>query len=164
MITVIVIPARLQEPLRALTLEDDRLGVYQELVQGPIEALDLRNPPASFFVNEEAKLRGMELNERATTLAWAHNELMRGQDVIAGPAVLHGPVGPDGESTSAPAELIDLLLNARRFQVEVAPTLEGPFRLVVPEHGDWFDAYQHGLRLSGLSGPARHMRVVAAHA
>ena len=164
MITVIAIPASLQEPLRTVTLEDDRLSVYQELVGGPIQALDLQHPPASFYVNGEGKLRGLGFNQRATALAWAHNELLRGQDVIVGPAVLHGPVGPNGKSTSAPDELTDLLLRTQRFQVEVAPGPEGPFRSVVPEHDNWLAAYAYGLSFCGLPGPARHMRVVAAHA
>ncbi|GAB3260402.1 DUF3846 domain-containing protein [Kineosporia babensis] len=159
---VIVIPARISEPLQEVHLDTKNLDAYENLVDGMIEAIDLYHPEASFYINEEGKLRRMPFNERATALWWAHNSAARDQDWIVGPAVLHGPVGQDGESTSVPEELAALLLHTRTFRIETATAPDGPFDPQAGRYDDWFIAYLHGLRLSDPLSPHQRFRVLPA--
>lgn len=160
MISTILIPADLQEPLRQVDVEPGDLRAWQDLVEGPIDAMTLYEPEASFFINDEGKLRRMEFNHRATALLWVHNPPFREQDVIMGPVVLHGPVGPDGESTSVPAFFEDLLLKPGPFQVELTGAPEEALARHERRYEDWFDAYVVGLELTTQGQPARGMCVV----
>ncbi len=162
MLTVILIPARWEEPLHLVQVGTEQLATFQNLVGGPIDAINLHEPEASFFINDESKLLGQELNQRATTLLWAHNRIFHGQDLIMGPAVLHGPVGPQGESTSVPEEFVQLLLHTRRFQIERALGPDDPFTREPDTYGDWQEAYLYGLSLIKPDGAGTRMRVVAA--
>jgi hypothetical protein len=95
------------------------LDACQSLVGGLIEAIDLQNPSASLYVNEEGKLQRLPHNVRATQTMWAHNELLRRRDRVAGDAFIAGPVDRRGANTAIPRFYIDLLLPHEKFRVEV---------------------------------------------
>jgi hypothetical protein len=118
-ITVIVIPPLQTEAISQRQINRADLDTYQTLVEGHLEPLRLDRPPANMYLDEEGKLIGLPLNLRATQLAWAHNELFRGRDLIVGPAFLTGPVTPQGYDTTVPRQYVDELLPEGPWRVEV---------------------------------------------
>src|SRR5438874_8994833 len=101
MITAIVIPADLTEPIRLEQLDEHDLHAYRQLVGGSIEVITLERPQSSMYLNDEGKLMELPLNQRATTLLWVHNSAFRGQDVIVGPAFVVGPPDREGDDQTA---------------------------------------------------------------
>lgn len=108
-ITAIVIPSDIAQPMRLEQLDEHTPGGLRRLVEGNLERVDLYRPSASVYLNEEGKLDGLPINRRATTLLWVHNSRFRGQDVLVGTTVVVGPSEAHGDDTSAPDDLIDLL-------------------------------------------------------
>lgn len=92
---------------------------YQAAVGGLIEAIDLDHPPMSFFANEEAKLIGLPINQRATALWWLHVPAVYGIDFLAGDVVLIGRPDEEGDTQSAPDEFVRLLLEPTTYRVQV---------------------------------------------
>lgn len=75
---------------------DGSLGGLQALVGGNIEAVGLTCPtPATGYINEEGKMKGLPRNQRATFVA----NIMP-SDWIAGPMIVLG--GPDDEGNDTP--------------------------------------------------------------
>ena len=117
MVTGVIIPA--DESVAVSQHEFNDLRDYQQAVGGLIEAIDLDDPPMSFFANEEGKLIGLPINRRATALWWLHSPAACGYDVLAGDAVLIGRPDPHGETQSAPADFVSLLMDTPTLKVEV---------------------------------------------
>jgi hypothetical protein len=161
MITVIAVPAEAAQPLRLEQLHPADLPGFQALVAGPFEPVDLHRPPASLYVNEEGKHRGLAPNPRATALAWVHNSSFRGRDVLVGDAFLAGPPDAAGDDTAAPGELVAVLLRARRFRVQVK---RGPSRWEAARDAfdDVFRAYVHAIRLAMRDREITDVRVTPA--
>lgn len=146
-ITVIIIPPLQVEAISQQQINSADLDTYQRLVEGHIEAVRLTGPPASMYLNEEGKLIGLPLNIRATQLAWAHNTLLRGRDLIVGPALLTGPPTGSGYDTTVP----------RKYRDELLP--EGPWRVEMLAVGEtrWTtDSIEYPLRESAF-GAARDL-------
>lgn len=118
-VTVIVIPVDLNQPIRQQQLNKRDLDAYREIVGGNLELVTLVWPPAGIYINEDGKLEGLPVNRRATALWWAHNSASRGRDAIVGPAFVVGPADRKGDDTSAPDYLVDLLFNTKRYRVQV---------------------------------------------
>lgn len=154
-INSIVIPADYGQPLRQSELPREGLPDRQRLVGGYIQGVDLLEPRARLYCNEDGKYMQLPLNKRATLLLWAHNPRFRYQDYIAGDAFIVGPASRSGDS-SVPEEYVRTLFEATRFRVELKPHgsdhwVEHPERF-----GRWDQAYEHafgwGLGLSTLQG------------
>lgn len=118
-ISLIVIPALQTEAGSIRRVDPIDLTTYQNLVGGHLEAVRLDDPPASMYINDEGKLLGLPVNIRATQLAWAHNEGLRGHDLLAGPAFVTGPVDREGLDTAVPQAYLDQLLPSGPWRVEV---------------------------------------------
>jgi hypothetical protein len=118
-IKVIAIPASQWDPMDMREIAPTDLNAYQALVGGPIESIDLENPSASLYLNEEGKLRRLPHNVRATHILWAHNERLRLRDRVVGDAFIAGPVDRRAANTAVPRFYVDLLLPVERFRVEV---------------------------------------------
>lgn len=118
-IKVIAIPASQWDPMEVREIAPSDLHAYQSLVGGLIEVIDLQNPSASLYINEEGKLQRLPHNVRATQIMWAHNQLLRRQDRVVGDAFIAGPVDRRGADTEVPRFYIDLILPAEEFRVEV---------------------------------------------
>ena len=101
-INSIVIPADDEQPLRQSELSLGGLADRQQLVGGYIQAVNLGEPPARLYFNEDGKQIGMPPNKRATLLLWLHNPAFRHMDFIVGDAFVVGPVGRRSTDTSAP--------------------------------------------------------------
>lgn len=64
MITAIVLPADMNQPIRQQQIEPSDLATYRELVGGNLEVVELFRPSASLYINEEGKLNDLPLNQR----------------------------------------------------------------------------------------------------
>lgn len=117
MATGVIIPADIESAVRQQQFND--LHDYQAAVGGLIEAIDLDHPPMSFFANEEAKLIGLPINQRATALWWLHVPAVYGIDFLAGDVVLIGRPDEEGDTQSAPDEFVRLLLEPTTYRVQV---------------------------------------------
>lgn len=160
-INSIVIPADDEQPLRQAELSVGGLADRQELVGGFIQAVDLADPPARLYFNEEGKLMGLPPNKRATLLLWTHNPAFRYQDFIVGDAFIVGP-GRRSKDTSAPDAYVRTLFEATRFRVEVRPRGQAEWQEHPERFDDWMTAYEHAVGWG--EGLPRHMlsiRVVA---
>lgn len=119
MITAIVIPADPEKPLRREEIGSTDLRAYRSLVGGNLQMVNLEEPPASLYCNEDGKGLGMPINPRATVLLWAHNDAFTGRDWIVGDTFLVGPVGPDGADLTVPELYLAMLLEATHFHIEL---------------------------------------------
>jgi hypothetical protein len=159
MITAIVIPVDPTQSLHREQISPSDVDAYRVVVGGPLQIVAFDRPPAALYVNEEGKLDGLNVNARATVLAWVHNSNLRGHDVIVGDALLVGPPDPSGNDRSVPEEYLRLLLNPGTFTVEVQ--VHGDERWYGNEQvfGDVFAAYAAGIDLAQRWTHVVHVRV-----
>ena len=156
-INSIVIPADDEQPLRQAGLSIEGLADRQDLVGGFIQGVDLPDPPARLYFNEDGKVMGLPPNKRATLLLWAHNPAFRYLDFVVGDAFIVGP-GRRSADTSAPEEYVQTLFEATRFRVEVGPRGRAEWQEHPERFDDWTTAYEHAVGWSG--GLPRHMLAV----
>jgi hypothetical protein len=148
MITAIVIPANPDQPVRQQHIEKSDLSAYQQIVGGHLEVLTFDRPPASMYINEAGKLNRMRLNHRATTLMWVHSSAFRERDVIAGPAFIVGRPDRHGDDKSVPDGLLALLLNTKRYRVQLQTRSDARWSSDNQVFTDWFDAYLYSVQLT----------------
>jgi hypothetical protein len=158
--TAIVIPVDPKQSIRQEELHNNDLDAYRRIVGGNLEVLNLDRPPATMYLNDEGKLLGMPVNQRATALLWVHNSAFRGHDVIVGPAFIVGPPDRQGDDTDVPEDLVDLLLHSRRYRVQVRIEGSGQWSSNREVFADWFKAYVHAVQLTRLSTAVEEVRVV----
>lgn len=101
---VLFIPADLSQPMEIRTILPN-LNTMQSLVGGLIEAIDVFNPTATLWANEEGKLAQLPQNDRATALALTHNG--RFFDFIVGDAFITG-LTDDGDTDDCPEAYLEL--------------------------------------------------------
>jgi hypothetical protein len=157
-INSIVIPADDEQPMRQNQLLMGGLADRQQIVGGFIQAVDLGEPPARLYFNEDGKQMELPPNKRATLLLWVHNPAFRQQDFIVGDAFVVGPVGRRSTDMSVPDEYVQTLFQATRFHVEVRPYGDPEWHEHPERFDDWVTAYEHAVRWS--TGPPRHMLAV----
>lgn len=142
-----------------LTLHD--LNRRQEIVGGYIEAVNLAEPAATLYINEEGKLHGLGVNVRATALVWMHNPAFRNVDIICGDALLIGPPDRAGEDTAVPDALTALLAMPGKHRVDLR------FAGTERWHGDtsvfdnWYTAYVRAFQLEQDLPGVEAIRVTA---
>lgn len=104
-ITALVIPATGEEYLIELDPTDAiTLDHIQEAVGGYVESAPIIDPTLTMYCNEEGKIRGLPVNERASILLGPHNP-----DFIVGNVVICGAPDKNGFDTTLPQALIDLV-------------------------------------------------------
>ena len=160
MVTGIVIPH--ETGLELFTHEFSNLASYQAAVGGYIETIRLDGHPLVIVANEEGKVMRLPANRRATCLWWLLNPNGLGGDTLVGDVVVLGPI-ERGEMSDASANLVSLLLETSRFQVQVR--LSKKFDSWVPigdPVDDFFEATTRALRLMEVWSPPDEVRVVAA--
>jgi len=160
MLTAIVIPVDLQQPIRQQQLNEHDLDAYRQLVGGHLEVINLDRPPASLYFNEEGKLLELPVNIRATTILWAHHSAFRGKDAIMGPALIVGPVDRHGDDQTAPPDLIDLLFHTTRYRVQVQTQDDNSWRSNGRVFTDCFEAYAYGVHLAQSRSLVSEVRIV----
>jgi hypothetical protein len=160
MVTGIVIPHETR--LSMQKVEFEKLIDYQTAVGGYIEVVHIDGHPLAIVADEEGKIKRLPLNRRATCLWWLLAPYGAGDDVLVGDVVILG-----GERASdlsdAPANLVSLLLETKRFQVQVCLSQE--LNTWVPMGDpvdDFFEAVTRALALIGVWDPPHEVKVVAA--
>lgn len=159
-ITAILIPASQAKPIKLRKLDRGNLAAYQAFVGGNIEPVNLDNPAASMYVNEEGKLRRLPINMRATHVEWAHNALLRNEDIIMGDAFILGPVDQNGEDSTAPQAYVDLLFPRELFRIEVLARGETSWAGNAMSYDTWEQAYMAADSLRRRWTLAEKLRVV----
>jgi hypothetical protein len=132
----------------------------QEIVGGYVEVIDIDNPSASIWLNEEGKLTSLEPNGRTTCLLWVHQSDYRERDYLAGNCFLTGRPNEDGDTTSAPDHFIDLVTKPTQYRVQVQTLNDDSWsgnRLVFD---DWLEAYVWGLGLASRWALVRNVRII----
>lgn len=139
MITGVLIPH--DEALPIVKQEFNGLEDYQKAVEGWIEAIDLTVMQVSFFCNEESKIIGVPINRRATLLWWLCCPEMRHRDTIGGNAVLVGLPDDEGDTTSVPADVLELLFETKSYRA-MFQTADDPdaFNGNAMRYTDFFEA------------------------
>lgn len=120
MITVIVIPVALDEPLRRVELDPDDFAAYQGLTGGNRRTHALHAPAMTLHANGVSVT---PVNLRATLLLWVHSSELAGRGIIAGQAFLTGD--EDGADVSVPDEILALIFEAQGYKVEVDGQSDG---------------------------------------
>ncbi len=99
---IIYLPVETNHPVEILEIADSYREITQ-LVEGPFESLNT-NYETDMWVNEIGKITGLPHNTRAQILF----EKQHGQiDIILGPAVVTGGVGPEGETLGLSPQQIE---------------------------------------------------------
>ncbi|MBB4910537.1 DUF3846 domain-containing protein [Actinophytocola algeriensis] len=160
MITAIVIPVELDQPIRQQQLNQHDLDAYRQLVGGHLELVHFVRPPAGMYINDEGKLDGLPLNHRATALLWAHNSAFRNRDVIVGPAFVVGPADRRGDDTSAPTDLVELLFSTERYRAQVQTGDSSNWYGNELVFTDWLAAYQYVLDLADRWTLVQEVRII----
>jgi len=101
MLTALVIPASDILPVEVREL-DGSLKSLQEIVGGYIQMIDTEH--VQFVLNEEGKLYGMPVNDRANAYLYSIAPEWAGHDFMVGPVILLGNRG--SSPTSVPASVL----------------------------------------------------------
>ncbi|RAN77975.1 hypothetical protein B5P43_18260 [Bacillus sp. SRB_336] len=161
MIRVIRIPQDEAEALSQTMLSN--LASMQEAVGGMIEFITVDPIKASLMVDEQAKLYGKPINRKATLLWWLLEPAARQRDVIAGDALVVGCPDKMGDTTSAPDEVIELLLETACYKAEFQ-TYDDPnkFNGNLRRFTDYFEAANYALLKAQAWNAVERVRVVSA--
>lgn len=159
MVTGIVIPHETNMAMQKVVFRD--LADYQRAVGGYIETVHLDEHPLVIVANEQGKINRLPVNRRATCLWWLLNPTGIGGDVLVGDVVILGGAA-DGDMGDVPKTLIGLLLESKRFQVEVRLSTEFETWMPIGDPVDeFFEATVRALQLMEVWRPAGDVRVVA---
>lgn len=80
-------------------------GLAAEIGEGWLEGIS--GDDWSAYLDEEGKIKGLPINERATRLARALGWDPSHVDLLVGPVVFLGPVDEEGDETDVTAQVID---------------------------------------------------------
>lgn len=117
MVTGIFVPSDGEAKLELQEFE--KLSDYQVAVGGYIQPVEINALGVTVYVNEEGLVRRLPLNSRVTFLWWFHAPEARQRAMLVGNAVIIGPTDSNGDNTSVPPEVVDLLMDTRVYRVEV---------------------------------------------
>lgn len=143
------------------TAQFSALNDYQDAVGGWIEPIQIQSPHICIIANEEGKVHGLQLNQRATIMLWLLAQELQGLDALVGDVVLIGTRGP--EQVEIPEPFRKLLLETDRYKCEVQTDKR-------PDHwygsgmrfSSYFRAAADVLNFKSRSSDIEKVRVVAA--
>ena len=120
-IKALYIPTDIDAEVELVEFESGDLSFMQQKVGGYIQPADGDDDhPLSIWIDEDGKTRGREINRRATLLLYVANPVFIDRDILVGDALVTGlPDDIDGDTQSAPQELLDLVLNTSEYKIEV---------------------------------------------
>lgn len=162
MIIGLAIPADLTEPAYTVILND--LSDYQSVVGGLVEPIDLATSlPGTLWCHEEGKLLGMEVNWRASALAWLRSDGQLGSedpsDYIVGNCLITGVADEDGDSTDVSSKVLALTLDK---EYGIAIKLAADRWLTLPyAFPSCLTAIGHAFRM-GTRRPKTSIRIIPA--
>lgn len=160
-ITGIRIPVDLDEPLERREIEMGDIKEYQLIVGGMFDVIDFEHQPASVFFNDEGKIIGLPMNERATLLLWVHAPRFKGHDFVAGDALLLGVPDDEGDTQSVPESYLKLLLDTKLYRIEVQVGTSDEWCGNQMVFVDWPSAYGYAIDLSTRWTSVVRTRVVS---
>jgi hypothetical protein len=70
----------------------------QKVVGGTFDVVASRSGETSFWIHDEGKLIGLEVNTVATKLLWELNPAFRNRDVLVGTVLVTGGADDEGET------------------------------------------------------------------
>ena len=161
MITAIVLPADMDQPIRQQHIKPTDIAAYRELVGVNLEVVELFRPSASLYIDEEGKLNDLPLNQRATVITWVHNSAFRGHDLILGDAFIVGAVDGNGDDLTVPQELVELLFDTSSYRIEVQTVGSSQWSRNQLRWDDWFEAYVYAIDLAQRWKQVQDVRVIA---
>lgn len=158
----LVIPAQDDEPVRLEYVHGQQLRALQKLVHGTVASLSLGPTEATLHFNEEGRERGLDPNDRARLLAWAHSAPARERYSVAGDAVILGR-RDGGRNVSVPVRWTQLLLYCSRFQVQICYRRQPETWFSTgPVCDSWHLAYRRAVALTQNTRTPPAVRVVDA--
>lgn len=160
-IHAIQIPQDEERPLYKVAIES--LAGMQAAVGGYIEIVDLTPLTASLVIAEEGKLINLEINRRATLLFWLLFPSIRHRDVIVGDVLIVGYPDSQGNTTDAPANVVELLFETKSYKAEFQ-TYDHPtkFNGNLRRFEDYFEACNYALLKAQAWTAVQRTRVVPA--
>lgn len=156
----IVIPACEELPVHVVEFDQGDIGAIQLHVGGNFQCIDIDDPSATIFCDEEGKLKGSEVNRRATMLWWVGYSPARGVDIINGDALVIGQPDDVGNSQGVPDELVDLLLNHELWRYEVKVVDDDSWNGNQRTYSNVWSAYNDALALAARWLAVTEVRVV----
>lgn len=155
------IPQDEERPLYKVAI--DGLSGMQAAVGGYIQVVDLTPLGASLVLDEEGKLKGKEINRRATLLFWLLFPSVRHRDAIVGDVIVIGAPDDDGNSTDVPEAVTKLLFETKSYKAEFQ-TLDdaNKFNGNLRRFEDYFEAVNYALGKSEAWTMVERCRVVPA--
>jgi len=160
MVQAIVVPTNIDKPVRLEELNSSDLDAYRRIVGGHLEAAELVEPRGAIYFNAEGKLEDLPVNPRLTTLMWAHNTDFRCEDVIVGPGLIVGPPDTNGDDQDAPAELVELLFNTKRYLTQLKMEGQPGWFTGTQVLENWSDAYRLVVSLAVRWAAVVEVRVI----
>lgn len=151
-ITGLIIPHLGSLAIERVEIGKSDLRARQRIVQGLIEAIDIADPPATIWANDEAKLIDLPFNARATACWWLTTPAMRFRDDIRGDTLLVGQPDLHGNDTSVPTELAELLTSERGKVVEAQRIVSGRWVQLEPPFDDFVDAAAYAIEMNSETG------------
>ncbi|MBJ8343976.1 DUF3846 domain-containing protein [Antrihabitans sp. YC2-6] len=116
----LVVPADMEEPVTELRfVSDDALNAMQKVVGGYVDVVDTALPETTVWLNDEGMIKYLEPNPRATMFIWAGAPRRRGGQAYYGDVLITGQPDEEGNTTSLPDELLDLILRTDEYKIEV---------------------------------------------
>lgn len=115
------IPSDLDKEVEVVQFESGDVRTMQKYIGGYVEPIDGDDDhQLSIWVDEDGIAASREINRRATLLLFAVNPATIDRHVLLGDALVTGlPDDIEGDTQSAPQELLDLVLNHGSYRIEV---------------------------------------------
>jgi hypothetical protein len=155
-----VIPSDDTQPVRRQQF--NRLEDYQAAVGGWIEDVEVPEAGVTFYVDENGLGNRRKANRRVNCL-WRYFTPQLGRDaLLLGDAVVVGLPDEDGETTDVPAELADLIGNARDYVVETRAGRDAPWLRAPSLHDDYLEAVVWAVLVLETSPEGCEARITAA--
>ncbi|WP_146084407.1 DUF3846 domain-containing protein [Rathayibacter sp. AY1C1] len=144
MTTALVLPATEEPYLCDLTSAEQ----IHSLVNGWFEILDLVQPGATLWINDEAALTNKPFNQHAMWLLLAHSPSVTTSPFLRGSIVLTGPMRTNEDGLSDVDDyFVDLVIRGSRFTAEVWLKDATDWKDMNMPFDTWKSAYQAVLSL-----------------
>lgn len=153
----IVIPVEGDPYLQEINKSED----IHALVDGWFEVIDLRNPGASLWINEESLMRNHPVNGNLLWLVLGHHPNAARLGFLRGQAVLLGPMtGNEDDVSDVDEYFIDLLVTGTRFTALVKLKDAHEWKDMQMPFDTWRSAYTAVLDLKGRWDAVEFTKVV----
>jgi hypothetical protein len=158
----ILMPVDQFAPISVVEFDQSDYTQITKLIGGTFGVTDTLRPDASVWYHDEGKILGLPVNRRASLFLWVHRTEFRGYDALMGDVLILGPADDEGNTTSVPDELVELLFNTKEYRYLVQTSGDDSWNGNGVTYDNWVDAYNGGLSLAERWTLVEHVKVVAA--